>query len=286
MYFGDHSIRFYPDESYVGEYLFDSEKKLDICPDTWKTWKLIPNEKPIFASPEFDDELLQIPGRHGLVRLTKGGIGHTVYGNIKGSIDFTPDPDEITHWSGLYSDIRRYLHGKERLAVLRDDRYFFYKGLFRVKDIAPDKYYDKISIEYSLEPFKYERWDGEHDWYWDDFDFGCGIIRNARTLDENPYMFTVDANKSHSFELLYRDFRTPLLAKVTIPLKTGSTNVELSSNGKVCKIEELGVWTKTLYYPETDRDNYKRTKSSETVTVANRSGEKVVVQLRFRGCEL
>lgn len=283
MYFGDHSIRFYPNEDYVGKYLFDSEKELDICPDTWKTWKLIPNEKPIFASPEFDDELLQIPGRHGLVRLTKGGIGHTVYGNIKGSIDFTPDPDEITHWSGLYSDIRRYLHGKERLAVLRDDRYFFYKGLFRVKSIDPDKYYDKISIEYSLEPFKYERWDGEHEWYWDDFDFGCGIIRNAGTDNNKPYRFTLAPGESREFELLYRDICTPLLAKIDT---FGEASVTISCDGNVSTIAMKNTWMKTLYFPAEDRDDYKRMNTVKILTVTNGSANSATVYFRFRGKEL
>jgi len=283
MYFGGHSIRFYPNEDHVGKYLFDSEKELDICPDTWKTWKLIPNEKPIFASPEFDDELLQIPGRHGLVRLTKGGIGHTVYGNIKGSIDFTPDPDEITHFPGLYSDICRYLHGKERLAVLRDDRYFFYKGLFRVKSITPDKYYDKISIEYSLEPFKYERWDGsgrlEDDWRWNDFDFECGIARDRATGNEQSYTVVLEAEESRTVSILPRDIRMPLLAKSSV---AGITVGGFS-------ITAANIWYKVLYLPEEDLDGAVaiRKKPDPIPVVLSNSGKSAAtVSLRYRGAEL
>lgn len=178
MYYGAHSIRFYPNESWVGEFTFAEATALDFCPDTWKTWHLIPIEKVIFKPPEVEDGMLKIPGRNGLVNVNKYTTGKSVFGARIGTIDFAVDPDYIEDWPAIYSDILRYFHGKERCAVLRDDRYYYYKGWFTVSDLQPGETWDTVTLSYQLEPFKYERWaSDEQMWYWDDFDFRQGTIR-------------------------------------------------------------------------------------------------------------
>lgn len=180
MYFGEHSIRFYPDESGIGRYLFNSKDNPEDCPDTWERWHLIPTGKVIFQPPEHKQNLLEIPGRHGLVDVNKYTFGMPVYGARTGDIEFILDPDYIEDWPAIYSDMLRYFHGQERCAVLRDDRYFYYKGFFDVSELTPDESWDTVKLTYTLDPFKYERWiggDGKHPWLWDDFDLRQGVIR-------------------------------------------------------------------------------------------------------------
>lgn len=182
MYFGEHSIRFYPDESRVGTFPFDSKENQDDCPDTWDRWHLIPTGKVIFQPPEHKQNLLEIPGRHGLVNVNKYTFGRPVFGARTGDIEFILDPDYIEDWPAIYSDMLRYFHGQERCAVLRDDRYFFYKGFFDVSDLTPDESWDTVKLTYTLDPFKYERWTSVEPWFWDDFDFRQGVIRNTQDI--------------------------------------------------------------------------------------------------------
>lgn len=183
MYYGAHSIRFYPNENYVGEFAFGDPDNHDYCPDTWETWHLIPTGKVIFAPPEVEDGMLKIPGRNGLVNVNKYTTGKSVFGARTGTIEFALDPEYVCDWPVIYSDILRYFHGRERCAVLRDDRYFYYKGWFSVSDLQPGEYWDTVTISYQLDPFKYERWASDNSqWMWDDFDFRYGAIREYRSI--------------------------------------------------------------------------------------------------------
>jgi hypothetical protein len=179
MYFGEHSIRFYPDENYVGNFPFDSEANPEDCPDTWERWHLVPTGKVIFQPPEYKQNLLEIPGRNGPVDVNKYTFGRPVYGARTGDIEFILDPDYIDDWPDIYSDMMRYFQGQERCAVLRDDRYFYYKGFFSVSELTPDESWDTVKLNYTLEPFKCERWTRGSvptSWMLAGFDFEPGVI--------------------------------------------------------------------------------------------------------------
>ena len=185
---GEHSIRFYPDENYVDNILFDKDDRVD-CPDTWERWHLIPTGKVIFQPPEHKQNLLEIPGRHGFVNANKYTFGRPVYGARTGEIEFVLDPDYIEDWPAIYSDMMRYLHGQERCAVLRDDRYFYYKGFFDVSDLTPDESWDTVKLSYKLDPFKYERWRSNEKQLWDDFDFRQGTLRDYGEVLVDPGVY-------------------------------------------------------------------------------------------------
>ena len=166
---GAHSVRFYPAEMEakrdgqddIGSHLFSDDNNLVACPDTWRTWHLIPTGKCVFEPPKPKESPLDIPGRHGELELNRYIHGHPVFGNRTGSLEFILDPDYTGSWASLYRRIVSYFQGKERLAVLSDDRAFFYKGRFHVSDIKPGEYWDTLRIDYNLDPFKYDRWYGK-----------------------------------------------------------------------------------------------------------------------------
>lgn len=204
MYFGEHSIRFYPDESRVGTFLFDSPDNPEDCPDTWERWHLIPTGKAIFQPPEHKQNLLEIPGRHGLVNVNKYTFGRPVYGARTGDIEFVLDPDYIDDWPAIYSDMMRYLHGQERFAVLRDDRYYYYKGFFDVSDLEPGEFGDTVKLTYTLDPFKYERWASDEEQLWDDFDFRQGTLRDysrVQVAHENEAFMTLPIMTPYTFSM-------------------------------------------------------------------------------------
>jgi len=183
MYDGEHSIRFFDSEVAAGSWTFDDPDIPAKHPHTWKTWHLIPTGKPVVKPPENDMNMLKIPGRHGLINPNKYTFGRPVFGNRTGSIEFILDPDYIWNWPVIYSEILTYFHGQERLMVLRDDRFYYYKGWFTVSDLEPGEYFDTVTLEYSLEPFKYERFtSGDPPQLWDDFNFLTGVLRNYSSI--------------------------------------------------------------------------------------------------------
>lgn len=183
MYDGEHSIRFFDSEDAAGSWTFDDPAIPAEHPHTWKTWHLIPTGKPVVKPPENDMNMLKIPGRHGLINPNKYTFGRPVFGNRTGSIEFILDPDYIWNWPVIYSEILTYFHGQERLMVLRDDRFYYYKGWFTVSDLEPGEYFDTVTLDYSLEPFKYERFtSGDPPQLWDDFNFLTGVLRDYRSI--------------------------------------------------------------------------------------------------------
>ena len=193
IYYGEHSIRFFPTEKNVEEYSFagfnaSGEHCSENCPDTWERWHLIPKAKPVFAPPGTEDSFITVPGRHGHINLTRYTFGKPVYKQRSGSITFLIDPDYIKHRATIHSEMTEYFQGQERLAVLRDDRFYYYMGTFTVQKIDPDKIGDEITLEYDLYPYKFERWAGGP-WFWDDLDFETGVIRDyvEETLEANAY---------------------------------------------------------------------------------------------------
>lgn len=203
MYDGEHSIRFFDSEYAAGSWTFDDPKIPAEHPHTWKTWHLIPTGKPVVKPPENDMNMLKIPGRHGLINPNKYTFGRPVFGNRTGSIEFILDPDYIWNWPVIYSEILTYFHGQERLMVLRDDRFYYYKGWFTVSDLEPGEFFDTVTLDYSLEPFKYERFtSGDPPQLWDDFNFLTGVLRDYRSVkvsgvagtETSPPLEIVDRN--------------------------------------------------------------------------------------------
>ena len=287
MYYGEHSIRFYPNETVVGAYAFDGADNPEtsgllnrgqiLCPNTWKTWHLIPTKKPVFKPPEMDFEFTKILGRQGKPNIAANMPGAPYFGNRNGSIEFILDPDYFSHWHGIYSDVLRYFHGQERLAVLNDDRYFFYKGWFSVGDWSPDSYWDTLTLNYNLDPYKYERWDGTTTWRWDDFDFECGIIR-----DTAAYTKTIAANSTVSFTIRPREKAVPVQIKtnkaagVALRLSYTRNGSQYTDNYSAIKTN----WVVTKCIPNVFED------SSWTLSVKNASESSADVSIRYRGAEL
>lgn len=147
---------------------------------SWTDWKLIPKQKLVVAPPPVRESSLVVPGRHGDIKTTKALTGDVVYDNRKGSWEFRVRNKR--HFRLLYSEILDYLQGQELTAVLDDDDYFYYKGTFAIDEWTPENMRDTVKINYDLQPFKMERDSSLEDWFWDPFDFECGIAREYHDL--------------------------------------------------------------------------------------------------------
>ncbi len=150
--------------------------------NTWDDWRLVPSSRPVFNPPAQKVKTLDIPGGDGVIDLSQALTGYPVYQNRTGSIEFIV-MNGFKPWHMAYSDIMDYLHGQTMRAVLEDDPEYFYEGRFTVNAWKSEKDWSRITIDYSVGPYKWSVLSSLDDWLWDPFNFQNGIIRTALFKD-------------------------------------------------------------------------------------------------------
>lgn len=144
--------------------------------NTWDDWRLVPSSRPVFNPPPQKVKTLDIPGGDGVLDLSTALTGYPVYQNRTGSIEFIVMND-FKEWYNAYSDIMDYLHGKTMRATLEDDPEYFYEGHFTVNSWKSQKDWSRITIDYSVGPYKWTHLSSMDEWLWDPFNFQNGVIR-------------------------------------------------------------------------------------------------------------
>ena len=155
--------------------------------NTWADWYLIPTSRPVFNPPTPKTKFVDIPGADWHLDMSTILTGDIAYEARKGSIEFIVDNGQLSDydhnkWFEVYSDILDYLHGKFMKATLEDDLAFYYEGRFSVNSWKSEPHNSKVVIDYTVSPYKYERFSSLEDWEWDSFNFESGIIRDYKDL--------------------------------------------------------------------------------------------------------
>ena len=133
---------------------------------TFRDWYMVPEEIPVFQPPPVKQNRIDVPGMDGDLDLTEI-FGDVSYGNRVGSISFVV-LDDIT-WATAYSTVLNFLHGQRLNCILDDDPTFFYSGRFAVNKWKSEREYNRIVIDYILDPYKYTNTrTGSMDWLWND----------------------------------------------------------------------------------------------------------------------
>lgn len=158
IYSGTHSI------------LFDDK-------DSWTDFGLVPTERPYVVMPPVRENTIEIPGMNGVLDLSDVPLGYPTYGVRTGSWTFyvAHDVTQLS-WEQTYAKLAQYFHGRKHQCILTDDRSYYYQGRFSLGNLKADKMCDQITINYTLEPFKWMIWTTTQPWQWDPFDFIYGDI--------------------------------------------------------------------------------------------------------------
>ena len=179
---------------------------------TFRDWGLILKEKPDINFPEVKTNYIDISGTDGHIDLTEALTGEPKYKNRDGSLVFSKVGDR-NRWEFLKSSIADFLHGKRMQMITDDDHSYYYLGRFSLNEWKSDKKIGQITIDYSLEPYKYELFSSIEEWEWDPFNFETGVIRNYKELPITPDAritligsrksviptITVDSDDGHGF---------------------------------------------------------------------------------------
>lgn len=151
--------------------------------NTYDTFNLMPDGRPLVKSPEAKTNFVDVPGADGSLDYTEV-LNGLKYNNRKGSWEFyvlnTYQDSAIERekaWSERYSLILKTIHGKYFDKIwLEDDTdtnnspMWYYKGRIYLNEWKSDPQYSKITIDYDLDPYKYPTSEEtvHRDWLWDD----------------------------------------------------------------------------------------------------------------------
>lgn len=170
--------------------------------NTWDDWHLVPETRPVINPPEVKTNYIDIPGGNGALDLTEALSGYPFYNNREGSIDFIVvndmyyQVDEHEEWYVKYSEIMNYLHGQKMIMILEDDKQYYYIGRFAVNEWKSDKNFSRITIDYNVEPYKWNIFSTLDDWLWDPFNFITGVIpSNFRDINVPTWNFNDSTHK-------------------------------------------------------------------------------------------
>ncbi|MCD8355992.1 MAG: hypothetical protein LUE11_05425 [Clostridia bacterium] len=122
---------------------------------TYDDWGLSLSDPLIIPQPDPNITLVSVPGGNGFLNLTTAMTGEVTYSQRKPTFTFTTIAKR-REWQSLYSEIANYLHGKEMSIVLDEDPWHYYTGVFQLNEFKSSEITGTITIEATLDPFKYE----------------------------------------------------------------------------------------------------------------------------------
>lgn len=124
--------------------------------NTYNDWFLVPTSRPVIPPPEPNETFLEIPGTNGSLDISTILTGYPTFKDRTGSQEFIVTNQDIS-WSELYSDIMWHLNGKTHDMMLNTDPEYVYRGQFKVESWDTPKDWSRITIGYTLQPYKYYR---------------------------------------------------------------------------------------------------------------------------------
>lgn len=120
--------------------------------DTWSVLKLIPTEQPFIQPPKIKKTIIDIPGWHGSIDLSKALTGSYAYEDRLGTLSFyiTDDTNPIID---IITDLQKRFHGVTAEIILDTEPNYKYVGTietrFEIKEFT-----SLLHLDYKLEPFK------------------------------------------------------------------------------------------------------------------------------------
>ena len=126
--------------------------------NSYDDFHLVPDGRPIISMPEPITNFIEVPGASGQLDMSDSLTGYPLYGSREGDISFIVlnNYSEGT-WMQRYQTISKFIHGRRLELSLEDDPDYFYEGRMTVGnwESPSDGGHSTISIEYSLDPYKY-----------------------------------------------------------------------------------------------------------------------------------
>lgn len=125
---------------------------------TFRDFGLVPTSRPVINPPAPNLSFVEVPGADGALDISGAVSGGVTYANRTGSFEFYVVRGR--DWTEVYGEIMAYLHGRRLPLVLEDAPSHFYVGRVSVSKWKSDKNSSFLTLDYNLEPFRYEVTEG------------------------------------------------------------------------------------------------------------------------------
>lgn len=135
------------------------------------------------STPEPRTNMVEIPGRNGLLDLTSN-LGPVTYGqrSVWFACMMVDTPRRLTQ---RYSEILNKYHGQRCRMILDDEPDYYYDGRCSVSREYLDNGAQAVRLDLDADPLKYPVYASDEDWLWDPFNFETGVIRNYSDIVVN-----------------------------------------------------------------------------------------------------
>lgn len=135
--------------------------------DLHQVYGLIPTQRPVIAPPSPQLKFEDVPGGSGSLDLSQVLSDEINYYDRSGSLEFMFAPDESQpgfnlNWEEVYSDLVTFLSsGRVRLWTSENAwgepvfSSYYYEGRMTVNEWQTDKSWEKVTLDYRFDPYKY-----------------------------------------------------------------------------------------------------------------------------------
>ena len=135
--------------------------------DLHQIYGLIPTSRPVIAPPAPQLKFEDVPGGSGSLDLSQVLSNEINYYDRSGSLEFMLAPDannggEDIKWEEVYSELVNFL-GTGRVRLWTSENAwgepvfssYYYEGRMTVSDWQTDKSWEKVTLDYRFDPYKY-----------------------------------------------------------------------------------------------------------------------------------
>lgn len=213
--------------------------------NTYDDWHIIPTSPLRVSMPPVREQYIELIGANGDFDLSESLTGYPLYQNRTGSWEFLVlnSYNGVSNFdpSKLYSEIAYMVHGRKSKIVFEDDPEYYYSGRLSLGDWSSDPNNSTITINYNLDPYKYE-------------------LQDAATKYEDVFKFYSISGNNIEIPINFADYvdRMPVHPEIIIrsdgssTFSTKFTNEELNivdrvNNELISGINEVPRYTITNF---------------------------------------
>ncbi len=211
--------------------------------NTYTNWYMVPSSRPVIQPPKPKKTMIDIPGSNNRIDLTETLAGDVTYSNRTGSLEFIVLNDKPMTWYEVYNDVMNTLHGRRVQIRLEEEPDWYYEGRVEVNNWASNEDYSRITIDYDLEPFKYQTTPVTQTY----------TLTNTETTIYFPY-----------------GFRAPTLPKFTLSGVNASCELKYESSTFTLQSGEQPI--PSIWFSDNET-YYFQVKGSGTLTIMSRGGK-------------
>ena len=220
-----HSMQIIPD----GYDIQKSNQKYN-GKNTWDDWHLIPSTRPLFNPPAPKTNYIDIPGANGSIDMSTAlSSSYPIFSDRTASQEFYV-MNGHKEWYNAYSDIMNYCHGQNVIVILEDEPSYYYRGRVNVNAWKSEKDWSKITLDFTMDPFKYELFSSGERWKWDPFSFVDGIVTFETGSGQNIKTEYTDFTVSGG--IVYKTVQVtamPICPEFTITANEARTKIKINS---------------------------------------------------------